>query len=287
MPSSKQPFSELAKRSGLDSGVSERVVSTTCSPGIGKEDPCSSSSPPCSCWGSSSAPWPNSPLPVTLVAAAVIGVWLLIFALRERRARHRPADPPATRTAMQLTARSTQRPAHRTRPDRAPAGGRHRRKPLGTPTRPGADARPPSRAPARRTAWPSPPSSSACSASSSMNILLGPLAIVLAASPSARHHPPRPRPPRPRPRHRRPRRPRRPGHRRTAPSSWNIGRLTRGSRRRTLPAIGSAAGGAAPARLCTPAPRPRPPPGLVESGPPWPTSTTPRPRRCFRRRSRR
>ncbi|MFD9908887.1 hypothetical protein [Streptomyces sp. NPDC059063] len=28
-------------------------------------------------------------LPVTLVAASVIGVWLLVFAVRERHARHR------------------------------------------------------------------------------------------------------------------------------------------------------------------------------------------------------
>ncbi|MEV7195241.1 hypothetical protein AB0N81_26065 [Streptomyces sp. NPDC093510] len=31
----------------------------------------------------------HAPLPVTLVAAAVIGVWLAVFALRERHARHR------------------------------------------------------------------------------------------------------------------------------------------------------------------------------------------------------
>ncbi|MEV0258949.1 hypothetical protein AB0H82_32390 [Streptomyces sp. NPDC050732] len=31
----------------------------------------------------------HAPLPVTLVAAAVIGVWLAVFALRERRTRHR------------------------------------------------------------------------------------------------------------------------------------------------------------------------------------------------------
>ncbi|WP_030676304.1 hypothetical protein [Streptomyces sp. NRRL B-1347] len=29
------------------------------------------------------------PLPVTFVMAAVIGLWLLVFAVRERRARHR------------------------------------------------------------------------------------------------------------------------------------------------------------------------------------------------------
>ncbi|MFE0134226.1 hypothetical protein ACFWY6_22085 [Streptomyces sp. NPDC059037] len=31
----------------------------------------------------------HAPLPVTLVAAAVIGVWLLVFAIRERRGQHR------------------------------------------------------------------------------------------------------------------------------------------------------------------------------------------------------
>ncbi|MGH4034371.1 hypothetical protein ACQB60_36240 [Actinomycetota bacterium Odt1-20B] len=31
----------------------------------------------------------HAPLPVTFVAAAVIGLWLLVFAIRERRARHR------------------------------------------------------------------------------------------------------------------------------------------------------------------------------------------------------
>ncbi|MEU5899346.1 MULTISPECIES: hypothetical protein [Streptomyces] len=31
----------------------------------------------------------HAPLPVSLVAAAVIGVWLAVFAVRERRARHR------------------------------------------------------------------------------------------------------------------------------------------------------------------------------------------------------
>ncbi|MEU1019790.1 hypothetical protein ABZ383_26660 [Streptomyces sp. NPDC005900] len=30
----------------------------------------------------------HTPLPVTLVAAAVIGVWLVVFALRERRTHH-------------------------------------------------------------------------------------------------------------------------------------------------------------------------------------------------------
>ncbi|MCX4988292.1 hypothetical protein OHB05_28340 [Streptomyces sp. NBC_00638] len=31
----------------------------------------------------------HAPLPVTLVAAAVIGVWLVVFALRERNTRRR------------------------------------------------------------------------------------------------------------------------------------------------------------------------------------------------------
>ncbi|MET7362523.1 MULTISPECIES: hypothetical protein [unclassified Streptomyces] len=31
----------------------------------------------------------HAPLPVSLIAAVVIGVWLLVFALRERHARHR------------------------------------------------------------------------------------------------------------------------------------------------------------------------------------------------------
>ncbi|MFF2510863.1 hypothetical protein [Streptomyces sp. NPDC058086] len=31
----------------------------------------------------------HAPLPVTLVAAAVIGVWLAVFAVRERNARRR------------------------------------------------------------------------------------------------------------------------------------------------------------------------------------------------------
>ncbi|MFD6431917.1 MULTISPECIES: hypothetical protein [Streptomyces] len=31
----------------------------------------------------------HAPLPVSLVAAVVIGVWLAVFAVRERRARHR------------------------------------------------------------------------------------------------------------------------------------------------------------------------------------------------------
>lgn len=31
----------------------------------------------------------HAPLSVTLVLATVIGVWLLVFALRERHARHR------------------------------------------------------------------------------------------------------------------------------------------------------------------------------------------------------
>ncbi|MEV0324052.1 hypothetical protein ACIBKX_28680 [Streptomyces sp. NPDC050658] len=31
----------------------------------------------------------HAPLPVTLVAATVIGAWLLVFAIRERRAQHR------------------------------------------------------------------------------------------------------------------------------------------------------------------------------------------------------
>ncbi|WP_405661469.1 hypothetical protein [Streptomyces sp. RK9] len=31
----------------------------------------------------------HAPLPVSLVMAVVIGVWLLVFALRERRAGHR------------------------------------------------------------------------------------------------------------------------------------------------------------------------------------------------------
>ncbi|MEV6756297.1 hypothetical protein [Streptomyces sp. NPDC051214] len=30
----------------------------------------------------------HAPLPVSLVAAAVIGVWLMVFAVRERRSRH-------------------------------------------------------------------------------------------------------------------------------------------------------------------------------------------------------
>lgn len=30
----------------------------------------------------------HAPLPVTLVAAAVIGLWLVVFAIRERHARH-------------------------------------------------------------------------------------------------------------------------------------------------------------------------------------------------------
>ncbi|MEU7578374.1 hypothetical protein AB0B50_12295 [Streptomyces sp. NPDC041068] len=31
----------------------------------------------------------HAPLSVTLVAAAAIGAWLVVFAVRERRARHR------------------------------------------------------------------------------------------------------------------------------------------------------------------------------------------------------
>ncbi|MEI5101423.1 hypothetical protein RB200_26465 [Streptomyces sp. PmtG] len=31
----------------------------------------------------------HTPLPVTLALAAVIGLWLAVFAVRERRARHR------------------------------------------------------------------------------------------------------------------------------------------------------------------------------------------------------
>ncbi|GAA3117483.1 hypothetical protein ACFQ0X_14415 [Streptomyces rectiviolaceus] len=31
----------------------------------------------------------HAPLPVSLVAAAVIGVWLLVFAVRERHSRRR------------------------------------------------------------------------------------------------------------------------------------------------------------------------------------------------------
>ncbi|MGW0536423.1 hypothetical protein [Streptomyces sp. NPDC003032] len=31
----------------------------------------------------------HTPLPVTLVAATVIGVWLVVFAIRERGTRHR------------------------------------------------------------------------------------------------------------------------------------------------------------------------------------------------------
>ncbi|GGS10248.1 membrane protein [Streptomyces aureoverticillatus] len=31
----------------------------------------------------------HAPLPVTLVMATVIGLWLLVFAVRERHARHR------------------------------------------------------------------------------------------------------------------------------------------------------------------------------------------------------
>ncbi|MFG2311857.1 hypothetical protein ACGFS9_24795 [Streptomyces sp. NPDC048566] len=34
----------------------------------------------------------HAPLPVTLVAAAAIGVWLAVFALRERGARRRRAS---------------------------------------------------------------------------------------------------------------------------------------------------------------------------------------------------
>ncbi|MGW7080524.1 hypothetical protein ACWGH2_23875 [Streptomyces sp. NPDC054871] len=30
----------------------------------------------------------HAPLPVSLVAAAVIGVWLMVFAVRERHSRH-------------------------------------------------------------------------------------------------------------------------------------------------------------------------------------------------------
>ncbi|MCX4979526.1 hypothetical protein [Streptomyces sp. NBC_00620] len=34
----------------------------------------------------------HAPLPVSLVAAVVIGIWLAVFAVRERHARRRPTS---------------------------------------------------------------------------------------------------------------------------------------------------------------------------------------------------
>ncbi|MDT0434829.1 MULTISPECIES: hypothetical protein [Streptomyces] len=38
----------------------------------------------------------HAPLPVSLAAAAVIGVWLVVFAVRERHGRRRAASVPAS-----------------------------------------------------------------------------------------------------------------------------------------------------------------------------------------------